>query len=579
VIVARGDLVIPARARLYPQAIVVEHKTARRRKRLALAAVLLVGLSYATLIQNFSWNQTSHVDLLQALYHEQTTIDPYEQNTGDKVFYHGHWYSARAPGLALFVMPWYTVLNGVDATRWAEESPAQPGPDELVYLVGLWGNVLPGLLLLLLVWSTAERLQPGFGAATAVTLGLGTMALSLSTLLFSHIFTAFLGFAAFTMLMRERDGPQRAWLCGAAGLALGYAISSEYPLALLAGVLGLYLLSRRDALTPLGVMRRGGAFAGGALVGLVPLALYNLAAFHSLTHVAYANVRQQHKGFFGITAPSLRVAATLLGDSRGLLTLAPVLVMGALGAGALYRRGRRAEALVIGGVCLCYLTYNSGYYLPFGGAFMGPRFLATALPFLALGLAIAFERWPGPTIALAAVSITCAVLATIAHPLIGYDTQPVTWMRHLLQGYFQPTIASAYGLGRGWGEIWVFLLPALGAIGLAAAATPRVRLAGRSLRAGLLALGAWAVYAALAPTLLGLDHQGLLDILHSGDPKALSKGAYFGPYPLRALVPLAFGFALVALVGARVWRNAPVEPAETATESVIDRLDVAARGV
>ncbi len=541
--------------------------------------MLLVGLSYATLIQNFSWNQTSHFDVLQALYHEQTTIDPYAKNTGDKVRYHGHFYSARAPGLALFTMPWYTVLNGVNAARWAEESPAQPGPDELVYLVGLWGNVLPGLLLLVLVWSAAERLQPGFGAATAVTLGLGTMALSLSTLLFSHIFTAFLGFAAFALLMRERDGPPRAWLCAAAGLTIGYAISSEYPLALLAGLLGLYLLSRRDALTPLGVLRRGGAFAAGALVGLVPLALYNRAAFHSLTHVAYANVPQQHRGFFGITAPSLRVAATLLGDSRGLLTLAPVLAMGALGAVALYRRGVRAEALVIGGVCLLYLTYNSGYYLPFGGAFMGPRFLATVLPFLALGLAIAFERWPGPTIALAAVSVTCAMLAAIAHPLIGYDTQPVVWMRHLLDGYFQPTIASAYGLGRGWGEIWVFLLPALGAIGLAAYVTPRMRLSGGSLRAGLLALGAWALYAALAPTLLGLDHQGLLDILHSGDPKALAKGAYYGSYPLRALVPLACGFALVALIGARVWRNAPGDPAESSTDSVVDRLDVAVRGV
>ncbi len=514
-----------------------------------------MGLSYATPIQNFSWNQTSHYDLVQALYHESTTIDPYEKDTGDKVLYHGHWYSARAPGLALFTLPWYTVLRGVDAEHWARSSPTQPGDDELIYLVGLWGNVLPGLLLLVLVWSAAERLQPGFGAATAVTLGLGTMALALSTLLFSHIFTAFLGFAAFTLLLRERDGPPRAWLCGAAGLTLGYAISSEYPLALLGGVLGLYLLSRRDALTPLGALRRGGAYATGIVVGLVPLALYNRAAFHSLTHVAYANVPHQHKGFFGITAPSLRVAATLLGDSRGLLTLAPVLVMGALGTLALYRRGRRAEALTIAGVCLCYLTYNSGYYLPFGGGSLGPRFLATTLPFLALPLAIAFERWPGPTIALAAVSIVCAILATITHPLIGYETETVSWMRHLLEGFFQPTIASAYGLGRGWGEIWTFLLPALGAIVLAAIATPRMRLTPASLRAGALALAAWALYAALAPTLLGLDHQGLLDTLRSGDPHALTKGAYFGPYPLRALVPLACGFALVALTGAWIWRS------------------------
>jgi hypothetical protein len=528
--------------------------------------VLLVGLSCATLIEDFSWNQTSHYDLLQAVYHEQTTIDPYEKDTGDKVLYRGHWYSARAPGLALYVLPWYTVLNAVGAKRWAYESPAEPRADEMIYLVGLWGNVLPGLGLLLLVWWAAERLQPGFGAATAVTLGLGTMALSLSTLLFSHIFTAFLGFAAFVLLMRERDGPPRPWLAGAAGLAIGYAVSSEYPLALLGGVLGLYLLSRRDALTPPWALRRGGAYAAGIAVGVVPLALYNLAAFHSLTHVAYANVPEQHKGFFGITALSLRVAATLLGDSRGLFTLAPVLVMGLLGTGTLYRRGKRAEALVVAAVGLVYLAYNSGYYLPFGGGAPGPRFLTTALPFLALPLAVAFKRRPGPTIALAAASVVCAVLAAATHPLIGYETETVTWMRRLLKGFFQPTIASAYGLGRGWGEIWVFLLPAAAAVALAAAATPRMRLTRSSMAGGLLALAAWALYAAVGPTLLGLDHQGLLDVYRSGDPNALVKGAWFGPYPLRALVPFACGIALLALAGAWRWRGGADAPGEEAAQ-------------
>jgi len=43
--------------------------------RLALAAILLVGLSYATMIQSFSWNQTSHYDLIRSLNHDGTTID------------------------------------------------------------------------------------------------------------------------------------------------------------------------------------------------------------------------------------------------------------------------------------------------------------------------------------------------------------------------------------------------------------------------------------------------------------------------------------------------------------------------
>ncbi len=199
--------------------------------------------------------------------------------------------------------------------------------------------------------------------------------------------------------------------------------------------------------------------------------------------------------------------ATLLLDSRGLLTLSPVLVMGGLGTVALYRRGRRAEALAITAICLCYGLYDSGYFLPFGGGFEGPRFLATMLPFLALPLGIAFKRWPGPTVALAAASVTCAVVATITHPLIGYETQTVIWVRFLIRGAFQPTIASAYGLGFGWGGIWPFLAAAAAGGALAVAACQRMRLTNRSLAAGLLALAAWGLFAALGPTLLGLDHQ------------------------------------------------------------------------
>src|SRR5450432_352547 len=81
------------------------------KRRVALLAVLLVGISYATVIQSFSWNQASHYDLIRSLNVDRTTIDPYQENTGDKVLYKGHYYSARAPGLALFALPFYDTLN------------------------------------------------------------------------------------------------------------------------------------------------------------------------------------------------------------------------------------------------------------------------------------------------------------------------------------------------------------------------------------------------------------------------------------------------------------------------------------
>ncbi|HWJ51038.1 MAG TPA: hypothetical protein VNR42_08460 [Solirubrobacteraceae bacterium] len=531
-------------------------------KRRALVAILLVGVAYATVIQSFSWNQASHFDLIRSLNNDGTTIDASQANTGDKVEYKGHIYSARAPGLALFALPFYDTLNFLNADAVARHSQAQRGDDEMIYFVGLWGNVLPGLLLLLLVWRVSERFEPGYGVAAAVVLGLGTMVLPLSTLLFSHVFTAFLGFAAFALMLKERDGPASPMLLALAGLAMGYAVASEYPLFFVSLVLGLFLLSRRDALTPLGVVKRAGAYIAGGVVGIVPLLLYNHYAFHSWTHLAYSDVKRQKAGFFGITMPKPKVFATLLFDSRGLLTVSPVLIMAGVGTVLLYRRGKRAEALTVLGICLCYVGYNSGYYLPFGGGFMGPRFLTTMLPFLAFPLAIALKRYPGPTIALAAVSITTTIIASLTHPLVGYETETVDWMRYLGKGFFQPTIASAFGLGRSWGGIWPFFLAAGGGVLLAAWATPRLRLSDAALVRGLLALIAWALFAALAPTILGIDHAGLESIYGAGDHTALSTALHpgFSSYPLKTLAPTAAIAGFLALAAMRRLRNEPSAP-------------------
>jgi hypothetical protein len=525
-------------------------------KRRCIVAIVLVGCAFATLIQSFSWNQTSHYDLIRSLNNDGTTIDAYQENTGDKVFYKDHWYSARAPGLALFALPFYDTITALGADHLANESQAQRSDDEMIYFVGLWGNVLPGLLLLALVWRVSERFEPGYGTAAAVVLGLGTLVLPLSTLLFSHVFTAFLGFAAFALMLRERDGPPSPMLLALAGLAMGYAVASEYPLFFVAVVLGLFLLSRRDALNPTDVIRRAGAYIAGGIVGIIPLLLYNHYAFRSWTHLAYSDVPRQQKGFFGIGAPSLKVLSTLLFDSRGLLTISPVLIMAAIGTVMLYRRGKRAEALTIGGICLCYVGYNSGYYLPFGGGFMGPRFLTTMLPFLIAPLGIALKRFPGPTIALAAISIATTVVASITHPLVGYETETVVWARYLGEGFFQPTIASAFGLGRSWGGIWPFFLAAGAGIIVAVSATPRLALTAGQLGAGIIALLAWGLFAALAPTLLGIDHQGLLSIVKAGDHTALNLKLHDGSrYPLRTLAPIAAGAGLLALLAMALLRN------------------------
>jgi hypothetical protein len=514
----------------------------RTRRRTGIAAIVCVALAGATIIQTFSWNQTSHYALLRSISQGTPHIDKYQAQTGDKAEYKGHWYSSRAPGLAFVAIPAYGALLAVHGPQIARHSKALRGADEMVWALTLWGAVLPGLALLLLVRWMGERFEPGYGTAAAITLGLGTLLLPLSTLLFSHVFTALLAFAAFCLLLRERDGPKSLPKLFIAGLMIGYGITTEYPILFAGVVLGIYAMSRawRDWRRPL-------VYAGSVAIGVIPLAVYDKWAYGSWTHVAYADLPRHQSGFFGIRPPSFETFVTLLFSSRGLLILSPVLIMGVIGTVMLYRRGRRAEALVITGVVLAYVAYNSGYYLPFGGGTPGPRFLTTMLPFLAVPIALTWRRYPAQTLALASISIVIFSLVTITHPLIGYETETTTWTRYATTHWFQPTIVSAFANGtRSYAAPLPFIVLAAAAVVLAVRATPWPAISRTSFAIGAAIAGGWALVAIVAPTWLGIDHRALENTHNAGDPKALSLP--WGRWPLTHLGLVALGVALALLV-------------------------------
>ena len=266
------------------------------------------------------------------------------------------------------------------------------------------------MLLVLLVARVVERFEPGLGPLSGITVGLATLVLPFSTMLFVHVLSALLGFAAFALLVHERDRRESLALVGAAGLLAGLAVTTEYALVIVAVVLGLYAVSRRHA------VRRAAVYVCSAAVGLVPLLLYNRWAFGSTSHLSYADAiavpgKSGHDvlglngpGLFGVGRPHPRVALELLFSNRGLLVLSPVLALAGVGTVLLYRRGWRAEALTIGVIALAFLAYDSGYVNPFGGDVPGPRFLIPAIPFLGVALAPCYRRLPGPTLALAVAS-------------------------------------------------------------------------------------------------------------------------------------------------------------------------------
>src|ERR1700747_1374855 len=88
-------------------------------------AVLLGGITFLSVIYFYEgggWNQNSRFDLLRAIVERHTLqIDAYQQNTGDKAHFAGHYYSEKAPGLVFLAVPFALVARagmssvGVDA--------------------------------------------------------------------------------------------------------------------------------------------------------------------------------------------------------------------------------------------------------------------------------------------------------------------------------------------------------------------------------------------------------------------------------------------------------------------------------
>ena len=324
------------------------------------------------------------------------TIDEFAHLTIDKAQFGPHTYLDKAPGMTLLATPVIALAFGLtgEGARLLEKRIEAPDLTRYLRLrLRLATILITGLLTALAtlaLWSVARGVTGSDGAAlfAALAYSLGTPVWGWSTTLFGHAPVAALWMIAVWAVWRGTQADVSARHAAIAGGALGWAVVIEYQ-AVIGGTLialwALWRLRRR-----IGAVRAiGWAVAGGMTAG-VALAGYNLLAFGTIFRLGYQGVvgfEGMQQGLFGLTSPKAAVLNEIIfGLRRGLIWVAPVLVLAPIGLLRL-ARGQGAMAVMIVGVVAAVLLVNSAYVYWDGGFSTGPRHSVPAIPMLALALA------------------------------------------------------------------------------------------------------------------------------------------------------------------------------------------------
>src|SRR5579884_4002214 len=100
-------------------------QSCRWSRRLTLFALLLITFIYF-FPRWADWYANSRFDLVQAAVDRHTLIiDQYVANTGDYAYYHGHYYSDKAPGMFFLGVPVYAAFRAIvppSALRFLDRS-------------------------------------------------------------------------------------------------------------------------------------------------------------------------------------------------------------------------------------------------------------------------------------------------------------------------------------------------------------------------------------------------------------------------------------------------------------------------
>ncbi|MGK2948771.1 MAG: hypothetical protein ACSLFP_09365 [Acidimicrobiales bacterium] len=359
---------------------------------LALALVLMVVV--APVVQEYTAPTAPRYTLAAALVEHQTLeLDRYADNVFiDRLELDGHLYSDKAPGQPFFSVPAYALARALGA----ESATVVRLRGNLgAWAVTAWSSLVPAVALVLLVFASARAMGERAAVAGAAGVSFGTLLLPYAAQLYGHVLAAALAFGAWH-IARGSPSTRRALLCG---LLVGSAVVVEYQTAIIAMVLGVWMVRRS--------VGQLGWFVVGGLPPAMALAAYQTALLGSPFASSYSRKPVHEDATPLVTGvPKPLQGLEILFGARGIFLFTPIVAVGVWGLVRLARRDsvHREVALVSLVVVGAFFLLQAGWPNPWGGEMPGPRYMIPAMPFLGLGIAAAWESRPRLVVVLGGIS-------------------------------------------------------------------------------------------------------------------------------------------------------------------------------
>lgn len=449
-------------------------------RRTAALLFILIWLSCAW-FGSWPFNPNNSTRMFAAIAIAETgdaRIDPFADMTIDKARFDGHYYLDKAPGMTLAAIPAVGLANTITGIRSSDVQRVFEGAGLSQYLTLRQRIVTAGFVALLTALAAVALLDlvggvtghRGAGLFAALAYGLGTPIWGWSTTLFGHAPVAALLVIGSWAIWRGTNGERhRDRYAALAGVALGWALVVEYSALLTALPIGLWALWRTRHWSSPDRLRSYAVTAVAGTIALLPLLGYNLLAFGTPFRLGYSGVvgfEGMQQGLFGLTYPKIDVlAAITLGSRRGMLWVAPVILLAPFGLWSLLRRvpTRDIGILALAIVVIAFL-YNASYAYWDGGNSTGPRHALPALGFLAIGIGALWanaDRWEralATVLLLVSIAINLMIASTevMAPADIVDPLRELLWQRLFLNGQLR-TLPSEFWGWQPWSGFNLYL--------------------------------------------------------------------------------------------------------------------------